>query len=184
MTRSGGGFRYAVLCVGARLACNVLGPGRTDGVWLRDRRGDHGATGKPPLHGTTAARASGRSCRHLDQIRDVRPGSTGCQPRLALGDSWVHLRMCMTDGVLCCDSSKNKHASGHAENMHPCIRSSGRLSLARIGSGATRIRRWWHPPGPACCQLADSVPPRNRPASQPRHVVAARYLSLFCGLGA
>ncbi len=32
------------------------------------------------------------------RIRDVRPASAGCQPCLALGDSWVHLRMCMTDG--------------------------------------------------------------------------------------
>jgi K+:H+ antiporter len=63
---------------------------------------------------------TGRSCSHLDQIRDVRPRSTGCQPCLALGDSWVHLRMCMTDGeVLCCDSSKNKHASGHAREHAP-----------------------------------------------------------------
>jgi Zn-finger in ubiquitin-hydrolases and other protein len=32
----------------------------------------------------------------------------------------VHLRMCMTDGqVLCCDSSKNKHASGHAHQLAP-----------------------------------------------------------------
>ena len=68
-----------------------------------------------------------RSCSHLDQIRDVRPASTGCQPCLAIGDSWVHLRMCMTDGeVLCCDSSKNKHASRHAREhapMHQIIRS-------------------------------------------------------------
>jgi hypothetical protein len=52
-----------------------------------------------------------RPCSHLDQIRDVTPSSAGCQPCLDLGDTWVHLRMCMTDGqVLCCDSSKNKHA--------------------------------------------------------------------------
>ena len=44
----------------------------------------------------------------------------GCQPCLDLGDSWVHLRMCMTDGqVLCCDSSKNKHASRHAHQHAP-----------------------------------------------------------------
>ena len=70
---------------------------------------------------------AGRSCSHLGQIRDVRPASTSCQPCLALGDSWVHLRMCMTDGeVLCCDSSKNKHASRHAREhapMHQIIRS-------------------------------------------------------------
>jgi hypothetical protein len=61
-----------------------------------------------------------RPCGHLDQIRDVAPSSTGCQPCLDLGDTWVHLRMCMTDGqVLCCDSSKNKHASRHAHEQAP-----------------------------------------------------------------
>jgi hypothetical protein len=59
-------------------------------------------------------------CTHLDQIRDVTPSSTGCQQCLELGDSWVHLRMCMTDGlVACCDSSKNKHASRHAREHAP-----------------------------------------------------------------
>jgi hypothetical protein len=59
-------------------------------------------------------------CTHLDQIRDVTPSSPGCQQCLELGDSWVHLRMCMTDGlVACCDSSKNKHASRHAREHAP-----------------------------------------------------------------
>jgi monovalent cation:H+ antiporter-2, CPA2 family len=61
-----------------------------------------------------------RTCSHLDQIHNVTPSSTGCQPCLDLGDTWVHLRMCMTDGqVLCCDSSKNKHASRHAHQHSP-----------------------------------------------------------------
>jgi hypothetical protein len=61
-----------------------------------------------------------RTCSHLDQIHEVTPSSTGCQPCLDLGDTWVHLRMCMTDGqVLCCDSSKNKHASRHARHFAP-----------------------------------------------------------------
>jgi hypothetical protein len=63
---------------------------------------------------------SAAQCAHLDQIREVMPSSTGCQQCLELGDSWVHLRMCMTDGlVLCCDSSKNKHASQHAHDHAP-----------------------------------------------------------------
>jgi len=59
-------------------------------------------------------------CTHLDQIHDVTPLSTGCQQCLELGDTWVHLRMCMTDGqVGCCASSKNKHASRHAREHVP-----------------------------------------------------------------
>ncbi|HKF00403.1 MAG TPA: UBP-type zinc finger domain-containing protein [Actinomycetes bacterium] len=59
-------------------------------------------------------------CSHLDQIRDVTPRTQGCEECLAVGDTWVHLRMCMTDGrVLCCDSSKNRHASRHAREHAP-----------------------------------------------------------------
>jgi monovalent cation:H+ antiporter-2, CPA2 family len=60
------------------------------------------------------------ACGHLDQIRDVRRGSEGCEQCIALGDTWVHLRMCMTCGqVGCCDSSKNRHASKHARDSAP-----------------------------------------------------------------
>ncbi|MFB9248288.1 UBP-type zinc finger domain-containing protein [Sphaerisporangium melleum] len=41
-------------------------------------------------------------------------GTEGCQECLALGDVWVHLRMCLGCGhVGCCDSSKNQHATKH-----------------------------------------------------------------------
>ena len=41
------------------------------------------------------------------------------------GDSWVHLRLCMTCGhVGCCDSSKNQHAAKHFHlTTHPVMRS-------------------------------------------------------------
>lgn len=66
------------------------------------------------------------SCPHVSEIRDVTPDSAhGCSECLAIGDSWVHLRMCMSCGhVGCCDSSKNKHASKHARATdHPILRS-------------------------------------------------------------
>ena len=77
----------------------------------------------------TVKRFTGRvgTCPHVADIRDdVQPDSTaGCPDCLAVGDTWVHLRMCMTCGhVGCCDSSKNKHASAHASTTgHPVIRS-------------------------------------------------------------
>lgn len=69
---------------------------------------------------------SDRSCEHTDQIRAVERGSEGCEQCLALGDSWVHLRMCMTCGqVGCCDSSKNRHSHRHADEAgHPIVRSA------------------------------------------------------------
>lgn len=60
-------------------------------------------------------------CSHLDMVRSVTRGSEGCEACLALGDAWVHLRMCRTCGLVgCCDSSKNKHAHRHADDSgHP-----------------------------------------------------------------
>ena len=42
-----------------------------------------------------------------------------------MGDSWVHLRLCLICGhVGCCDKSKNKHATGHFHSTgHPIIES-------------------------------------------------------------
>ena len=70
-------------------------------------------------------RGSSRLCTHAAQIRDVEPASEGCERCLELGDTWVHLRTCMTCGqVGCCDSSKNKHAHKHADEAgHPIARS-------------------------------------------------------------
>ena len=67
-------------------------------------------------------------CTHRDRIKDVQPSDTGCTQCKAMGDTWVHLRMCLTCGqVGCCDSSKNKHATGHfRETGHPIIRSMER----------------------------------------------------------
>jgi uncharacterized UBP type Zn finger protein len=65
------------------------------------------------------------NCSHLDQIREVVPSGEGCKECLEMGDKWVHLRLCLACGhVGCCDSSKNRHASRHAEETgHPIVRS-------------------------------------------------------------
>jgi monovalent cation:H+ antiporter-2, CPA2 family len=64
-------------------------------------------------------------CSHVDQISAVTPASEGCVECLALGDTWVHLRLCLRCGhVGCCDSSKNRHARAHArECEHAIVRS-------------------------------------------------------------
>ena len=64
-------------------------------------------------------------CEHRKLIKPVRPDGTGCAECIALGDEWVHLRMCLTCGaVRCCDSSPNQHASKHAASGgHPIVRS-------------------------------------------------------------
>jgi uncharacterized UBP type Zn finger protein len=65
-------------------------------------------------------------CTHLDQIRDVKPKTPdGCEECLESGDTWVHLRMCLTCGhVGCCDNSRNKHATKHFHaTNHPLMQS-------------------------------------------------------------
>ncbi|HEY4184406.1 MAG TPA: UBP-type zinc finger domain-containing protein [Polyangia bacterium] len=66
-------------------------------------------------------------CSHMGTIAPhVRPHTKGCEECLAMGDTWVHLRLCMACGhVGCCDDSKNKHATKHfhAHKDHPLIRS-------------------------------------------------------------
>jgi len=64
-------------------------------------------------------------CSHLNLIRAVQPSAEGCEECLALGDTWVHLRLCQTCGhVGCCDSSKNKHATQHFHSTtHPIVQS-------------------------------------------------------------
>jgi uncharacterized UBP type Zn finger protein len=66
------------------------------------------------------------TCTHIDQISDIEPQTpTGCTACLALGDEWVHLRLCLGCGFVgCCDSSPNQHASAHfEEEHHPLIQS-------------------------------------------------------------
>jgi CPA2 family monovalent cation:H+ antiporter-2 len=66
------------------------------------------------------------TCAHLAMIhKRVRPNTKGCEECLAMGDSWVHLRLCMHCGhVGCCDDSKNKHATKHFHaTSHAIMRS-------------------------------------------------------------
>ena len=64
-------------------------------------------------------------CTHLDEIKNVEPNTEGCEECLKSGDSWVHLRMCLSCGhVGCCDSSPNRHATKHFKHVkHPLMRS-------------------------------------------------------------
>ena len=34
-----------------------------------------------------------KHCTHLNEIRDERPHTNGCEECLKMGDSWVHLRL-------------------------------------------------------------------------------------------
>ncbi|BCJ41753.1 hypothetical protein GCM10010168_74410 [Actinoplanes ianthinogenes] len=68
-------------------------------------------------------------CQHLKESGDPAPQTAyadGCPQCVAGGfDDWVHLRLCLTCGVVaCCDSSPRRHMSAHhAETGHPVMRS-------------------------------------------------------------
>ena len=66
-----------------------------------------------------------KGCKHIDSIKITQTDTHVCQECIALGDTWVHLRVCLTCGhVGCCDSSKNKHATKHFhESGHPIVQS-------------------------------------------------------------
>ena len=66
-----------------------------------------------------------RQCTHLDQIRDVKVSAQGCEECLRTGDTWVHLRECLSCGhVGCCDASPNRHATKHFHaSGHPIVQS-------------------------------------------------------------
>lgn len=69
----------------------------------------------------------GATCAHLAGVTNVKPPARHeCEECVKTGDRWVHLRTCQTCGVtLCCDSSPNRHASGHAKSSsHPVIASA------------------------------------------------------------
>jgi uncharacterized UBP type Zn finger protein len=64
-------------------------------------------------------------CTHMDQIKIRETKKRECEECAKTGDTWVHLRLCLTCGhVGCCDSSKNKHATKHFHRtQHPLMRS-------------------------------------------------------------
>lgn len=66
-----------------------------------------------------------KECTHLGQIRVRETDKRVCEDCVKLGDTWVHLRLCLSCGnVGCCDSSKNKHATRHfRQTQHPLMRS-------------------------------------------------------------
>jgi monovalent cation:H+ antiporter-2, CPA2 family len=70
--------------------------------------------------------ARGR-CSHTDWAKplSIDTDTHVCPECVALGDTWVHLRVCMTCGhVGCCNDSKNKHAQHHFNSTgHPIIKS-------------------------------------------------------------
>ncbi len=90
---------------------------------LLDRLEDKSSTVEREL----VARSDRVGCEHLKEAPvSIRPNTPeGCEECLRDGTHWVHLRLCLSCGhVGCCDSSPERHASGHFhEGGHPVMRS-------------------------------------------------------------
>jgi signal transduction histidine kinase len=63
-------------------------------------------------------------CEHLQAVQNTAKPDGGCVDCAAVGDTWVHLRFCVScHRVGCCDDSPNRHASRHAAAAgHPVLR--------------------------------------------------------------
>ena len=75
-------------------------------------------------------------CAHTGSITitELPDEIAGCTDCLAIGGTWLHLRMCQSCGhIACCDSSPNRHATAHAAQLGTSDRSlrrtRGRLEL-------------------------------------------------------
>ena len=67
------------------------------------------------------------ACEHIEAVTDVKHAKRReCDECVKIHSRWMHLRTCQTCGVtLCCDSSPNRHASGHARAVgHPVVASA------------------------------------------------------------
>ena len=62
-------------------------------------------------------------CPHVAEVRDVTPGTAGCEECLKTGSWWGIPRLCRICGhVGCCDDSPNRHARAHWHGTgHPVI---------------------------------------------------------------
>ena len=71
------------------------------------------------------ATAQRELCDELQNVSLEYMPSGGCIECLEMGDTWVHLRYCVTcNETRCCDDSKNTHARKHGLAVgHPVIRS-------------------------------------------------------------
>ncbi|MDF4202991.1 UBP-type zinc finger domain-containing protein [Maribacter sp. SA7] len=68
-----------------------------------------------------------KTCSHINAISKLKTATKHiCEECVKLGDTWVHLRTCQDCGkTLCCDDSKNKHATAHYKSTgHPVISSA------------------------------------------------------------
>jgi uncharacterized UBP type Zn finger protein len=64
------------------------------------------------------------TCSHVSATI-AKLKTAGCEECMALGETWVHLRLCLHCGhVGCCDTSKNKHATRHFQATGHAVMSS------------------------------------------------------------
>ena len=65
----------------------------------------------------------GTHCSHLESVKTLAPNGSGCEKCVAMRDSWVHLRLCLTCGHGgFCDDPQHRNATKHFRaTRHPII---------------------------------------------------------------
>ena len=79
------------------------------------------------------------TCTHLNEIRDVTPSGNGCKECLEMGDTWVHLRECLSAGTSAA-ATPRRTSTPRSTSTPPTTPSSSPSSPARTGASATSTR--------------------------------------------
>jgi monovalent cation/hydrogen antiporter len=130
-------LRLEMLAAERQIVLDARDSGTADDEVLRDVLGtldveesllDRLADKEFEIERELTARSEGKElCAHLGEAPTaVRPNTPeGCEECLRIGTHWVHLRLCLSCGnVGCCDSSPERHATRHFEQVkHPVLRS-------------------------------------------------------------
>ena len=78
-----------------------------------------------------------KQCVHLDEMKVVQPSANGCEDCLKIGDSWVHLCLCLECGHVGCCLFLQKINTLPSTFTPPSIPLSNHLSWEKIGAGVT-----------------------------------------------
>ena len=66
-------------------------------------------------------------CTHLNLIHNVKPHTKGCEECLKMGDTWVHLRLCLVCG----------HVGGCVSSSRKILYGWGRIASGRVKSSSS-----------------------------------------------
>ena len=86
---------------------------------------------------------SDSGCKHLKLIQEhVKPSADGCEDCLKIGDSWVHLRLCLICGHVGCCATRQRINMQLNISIQQNTLLSNLLNLMSIGSGVMWMKHF------------------------------------------